>query len=200
MIRLLQAMSCPGTLCPEGWRIDGQPEHGSRLMTLPAWTAEGLLPPGSHAAGLPDVYERCVLDAPNRDCRELLYSALDVHLRLIQTVIPCGVAWIDGSFCRCRREPPDDVDVVIKPADWAALRGATGAAKAKLYALLTLQGAYAIEPAVDIPRLQPVGGAVDAFLCHPGQDDYWRAQWSAVLDAGRNVVSGKVKGFVEVAW
>jgi hypothetical protein len=169
-------------------------------VKLPAWTDEGLLPPGAHPAELPDLYERCVLDAPHREHRELLYSALAVHLKLIQTIIPAGVAWIDGSFCRCWHEPPSDVDVTIKPAGWSALQTVPPEAKAKLYALLTLKGAYATDPPIDISRLQPVGGAVDAFLCWPGQDNYWRGQWSAVLDAERNVISGKAKGFAEVTW
>lgn len=169
-------------------------------MTLPTWTDAGLLPPGIHRAELPDLYERLVLDAPHRERRELLYSAMAVHLKIIQSIIPAGLAWIDGSFCRCWHEPPDDVDIVIKPADWDRLRAAPGVAKAKLYALLTLQDARATDPPVEISRLQPVGGAVDAFLCKPGQDDFWHGEWSRVLDTARNVVKDAVKGFAEVTW
>jgi hypothetical protein len=68
-------------------------------VTLPAWNELGLLPPGAHKADLPDVYERFVVDAPasSRDQRELLYGALATHLRLIQRIIPAGVAWIDSE-------------------------------------------------------------------------------------------------------
>ena len=90
---------------------------------------------------MPDLYERLVLDAPHREQRELLYGALAIHLKIIQTIIPAGLAWIDGSFCRRGHEPPGDVDVVIRPADWNALRAVRAEAKAKLYALLTLQDA-----------------------------------------------------------
>lgn len=169
-------------------------------MTLPAWNEAGLLPPGIHRAELADLHERFVLDAPHREERELLYSALAIHMKIVQTIIPAGLAWIDGSFCQCWHEPPDDVDVVIRPSDWNVLRAAPGKAKAKLYALLTLQEARATDPPVEISRLQPVGGAVDAFLCMPGKDDFWHWQWSVVLDKGRNVVPGKAKGFAEVAW
>jgi hypothetical protein len=169
-------------------------------MALPIWNEEGLLPAGVHPADLAELHERFVLDAPHPERRELLYSALAVHLKIIQSIIPAGVAWIDGSFCRCWHESPDDVDIVIKPTDWNALRAVPGAVKAKLYALLTLQDARATDPPVEISRLQPVGGAVDAFLCKPGEDDFWRWQWSVVLDATRNVVTGAEKGFAEVTW
>jgi hypothetical protein len=81
-------------------------------MALPAWNESGLLP------------ERFVLDAPCRERRELLFGELSTHLRLIQTIIPAGRAWIDGSFCMRATGPPKDVDVVIHPSDWQALQGA----------------------------------------------------------------------------
>ena len=45
-------------------------------MALPAWDESGSLPSGAHGADLPDIYERFVLDAPGRDHRESLFSAL----------------------------------------------------------------------------------------------------------------------------
>ena len=169
-------------------------------MGLPPWTDKGLLPPGTHVAELTDLYERFVLDAPDREHRELLFSALSVHLRLIQTIIPAGSVWIDGSFCTCARRPPEDVDVVIHPRDWKALESVPAEAKMRLYGLLTLLDIAATRPPVNLSRLQPVGGAVDAFLCYPGQEATWRGQWSSVRDADGNVVSGQEKGFTEVAW
>jgi hypothetical protein len=116
-------------------------------MPLPDWNEEGLLPPGAHRAELPDLYERFVLDAPGQANRETLYGALAVHLGLLQRVIPAGKAWIDGSFAMCRELPPGDVDVVIHPADWDALATLSMAARASLYALLTLQDVAVAEPA-----------------------------------------------------
>ena len=74
------------------------------------------------------------------------------------------------------------MDVVIRPADWNALRAVPAEAKAKLYALLTLQDARATDPPFECSRLKPVGGAVDAYLCHPGQEAKWHMLWSSVLD------------------
>lgn len=169
-------------------------------MALPPWNQAGLLPPGTHAASMPDLYERFVLDAPERPRRELLYAALDLHLRLVQTIIPAGKVWIDGSFCTRAQQPPDDVDVVIHPADWNALQGVPAEAKARLYALLTLQDVAARVPPVDLSRLQPVGGVLDAYLCYPGHEAVWDGQWSRVLGADGSVVDGAKKGYAEVAW
>jgi hypothetical protein len=169
-------------------------------MALPAWEESGLLPPGAHRAKMPDLYDRFVLDAPSRQRRELLFRALTVHLDLLKAIIPAGIVWIDGSFCTCRQLPPNDVDVVIHPADWEVLRGVSTEAKARLYALLTLQDVAAREPPVDLNRLQPVGGALDAYLCYPGQEAVWHEQWSRVLNADGSVVANRKKGYAEVAW
>ena len=169
-------------------------------MSLPAWTPAGLLPPGAHRASLTDLYERFVLDAPCREHRETLYAALTVHLRLIQRIIPAGRAWINGSFCTSREAPPNDVDVVIHPAEWTTLDHLPEHAKPYLYALLTLQDVVVAQPTIWLSRLQPVGGVIDAFLCRPGHEATWHDQWSKVTDAGGTVVEGKTKGYAEVAW
>jgi hypothetical protein len=171
-------------------------------MALPAWNELGLLPPGAHTADLPDIYERFVLDAPGRGHRELLFGALTTHLRLIQRIIPAGRAWVDGSFATRRESPPpEDVDVVVRPADWAALASVSDVTRAHLYALLTLQDVAIAEPAVLwFSRLQPVGGLIDAYLCMPGQEATWHEAWSRVTNAGGAVIDGQVKGYAEVEW
>ena len=56
------------------------------------------------------------------------------------------------------------------------------------------------EPPVDLSRLRPVGGALDAYLCYPGQEAVWHEQWSRVLNADGSVVANRKKGYAEVAW
>ncbi len=104
-----------------------------------------------------------MLDAPCREHRETLYAALTVHLRLTQGIIPAGRAWINGSFCTSREAPPNDVDVVLHPADWTTIERLPEQAKSRLYALLTLRDVAVAEPAIWLSRLQPVGGVIDAF-------------------------------------
>ena len=160
-------------------------------MPLPDWTEAGLLPPGAHAAKLPDVYDRFVVDTPNRQDRELPFAALDVHLRLVQRLIPAGKIWIDGSFATRRERPPEDIDVVVHPADWAALDQLPAVGKAKLYGLLTLQDVHVLMPPLELSRLQPVGGVVDAFLCWPGHETTWHNQWSQVRDDNGAVLAAR---------
>jgi hypothetical protein len=170
-------------------------------MALPAWNESGLLPPGAHRADLPDIYDRFVLDAPGRDHRELLFSALTTHLRLIQMIIPAGVAWIDGSFATHREMPPEDVDVVVHPNDWTAVRSLPAEARAHLHALLTLRDVSIAEPEdLWFSRLQPVGGLIDAYLCWPGHEATWHETWSRVTDAKGVVMNGRTKGYAEVVW
>jgi hypothetical protein len=169
-------------------------------MALPAWDESGLLPPGTHRADLPDIYDRFVLDAPDRQRRELLFGALSTHLRLIQTIIPVGRVWINGSFCTRAAWPPNDVDVVIHPADWQALEGAPPAIRASLHGLTTLQGVVVTVPPAEISRLKPMGGAVDAFVCYPGHERIWHNRWTTVTDLDGNVITGRMKGYAEVAW
>lgn len=169
-------------------------------LALPAWTDAGLLPPGIHRTELSGIRERFVLDAPHRPRRELLFEALALHLKLFQAIVPAGLAWIDGSFCRCGPEPPKDVDIVIRPTDWDALRTAPVEVRAKMFGLITLQDARATTPPFEISRLQPVGGVIDAYVCQPGKEAFWQGEWARVLDERRNVVSGSLKGYAEVAW
>ncbi len=103
---------------------------------MPDWTDAGLLPLGVHQADLPDLYERLVLDAPNRERRELLFGALSTHLKLVQDIVPAGLIWIGGSFCAMDAKPPHDVDVVIKPADISALDGASPEVRVQLFGFL----------------------------------------------------------------
>jgi len=169
-------------------------------MALPAWTDAGLLPPGAHAATMPDIYDRFVSDAPEHEERDILFNALTLHLQLIRRLIPAGRAWIDGSFCTRQALPPNDVDVVIHPADRVALEALELPDRARLYMLLTLKDVAIYEPALVFPKLQAVSGLVDAYICAPGHEDVWDANWSRVTDAYGSVIEGKTKGYAEVAW
>ncbi|MGH3941010.1 MAG: DUF6932 family protein [Pseudonocardiaceae bacterium] len=171
-------------------------------MGLPNWTDEGLLPQGIHSAAMPDVYERFVCDAPHREHREMLYGALATYLRLLRRLVSSGRAWINGGFCTQKATEPHDVDVVLHPADWAALEALDERDQTDLLGLLTHQDIIvgSMNPPQWWARLQPVGGALDAFLCYPGQEDMWYRTWSSVKGPDDRIVPGAVKGFVEVSW
>ncbi len=163
-------------------------------MPLPHWTSENVLPPGRHQADLSDLYERFVWDAPYRNEREILFSALSGYLGVVCRLIPSGRAWIGGGLAVRSTVVPHDVDVVLIPDEWGALKRLGEPARSTFYGMFTLKGVIAENPAMYLARVQPVSGLVDGFLCHPGDEDAWEAVWS------RGPVPGSVKGFAEVVW
>lgn len=168
-------------------------------MRLPEWDDRGLLPDGIHAADLADIYDRCVLDAPQRDARENLYSALTAYLGFLREIVPHGKAWIDGGFMMCKDAPPHDVDLVFFPDDWNALASVNESEVADLYSLLTLQHVFCESPSGAFSRLQPFGGKIDAFIGRPNETQYWYSTWSSVKRNGV-LVPSETKGFAEVTW
>jgi hypothetical protein len=163
-------------------------------MPLPHWTAERFLPPGHHPADVADIYERLVCDAPHQNVREILFSALNGYLGVVNRVIPSGRAWIGGDLLSRSDTPPRSVDVALIPDDWGSLKRLQGPAKDALYGLLTLRGAIIEQPVMYLEQVQPVSGLLDGFLCFPGDEQTWAEVWSA-----HQGVVGR-KGFVEVVW
>lgn len=169
-------------------------------MALPEWNDLGLLPVGAHQADLPDIYERLVLDAPNRERREMLFSALSVYLQRAKEFSKSGTAWINGGFAMKKSAPPHDVDIVWFPADWAEVENLPNDKRKDMYGLFTLQDVIVGSPGPEyFDRIQPIGGALDGFLSPPENKDYWFELWSAVKDNGE-IIEGAQKGFVEVVW
>lgn len=170
-------------------------------MGLPAWNAEGYLPDGIHRASMDDIYERFVLDAPERDHRETLFSAFQTYYRLVKRFLPSGAMWVDGGFGTRKATAPHDVDVVLHPSDWAQLEALDDQAETDFLGLLTHQDIIvgSLGP-IWLPRLQPVGGALDSFLCYPGQEPMWMETWSSVKGDDGLIVDGASKGFAEVVW
>jgi hypothetical protein len=171
-------------------------------MGLPNWNADGLLPPGIHSADLAEIYERFVEDAPNRGHRELLFSAFHLYYRLVRRLVPSGKLWVDGGFGTQKGAEPHDVDVVVLPADWSALASLPDAAQRDFLGLLTHQDVIvgSLDPPAWWSRIQPVGGVLDGFVCHPGHEALWAATWSSVKGDDGLIVPGMAKGFVEVVW
>ncbi|RZQ61749.1 DUF6932 family protein [Amycolatopsis suaedae] len=168
-------------------------------MPLPHWTADRVLPPGIHPADLADIYERLVCDAPHQNEREILFSALNAYLGMVARVIPAGRAWIDGGLVLHTDEMPIGLDVVLLPEDWGSLKKLSGRDREALYGLLTQRGAIIGQPAMYLDHVQPVGGLLDGYLCHPGDEEVWEEAWASVRGP-YGPIDGLVKGFVEVRW
>lgn len=170
-------------------------------MPLPDWNADGLLPAGIHSVNLSDVYDRCVSDAGHQAWRGVLYGALRTYIGIVSRIIPHATVWVDGGFLQAKPTAPHDVDIVIHPHDWHHLDHLSAQEEIGLFGALTLQDVIVGEPILTyLERIQPVAGALDAFLCWPGEEDVWIRTWSSVKGADGLIVPGMVKGFAEVTW
>jgi hypothetical protein len=171
-------------------------------MSLPDWTSEGLLPVGIHAGRMADLYDRFVDDAPERAHREMLFSALNTYMMLLKRFVPHGRAWIDGGFATRKASAPHDVDVVVLPNDWEAVAALDDRDANDFLGLLTHQDIIvgSFDPPQWWARLQPIGGALDAFLCYPGHEHIWEQTWASVKGDDGEIVTGMAKGFAEVSW
>ena len=168
-------------------------------MPLPHWTPESVLPPGCHPADLSDIYERFVWDAPQRNERELPFSALNGYIGTIAKIISSGRVWVSGGFSTRLSGMANDVDVVVIPDEWGAIKRLDATGRAALYGMMTLRGVIVEQPVMHLEQVQPVGGLLDGFLCRPGDEDAWDAVWSTVVGPhGR--VDGLVKGYAELTW
>lgn len=92
--------------------------------------------------------------------------------------------------------------MVVHPADWNALLALDEHDQNDLLGLLTHQDIIvgSMDPPQWWARLQPMGGAVDGFLCDPGNEDVWYQTWSSVKGSDGRIITGAEKGFVEVSW
>jgi hypothetical protein len=169
---------------------------------LPALTADGLLPPGIHSATLAEVEELFVNNAPHADHRRVIFSGLDLYMRVLTSKVPSGTMWLDGGFVTHKAQPPSDVDLALL-IDGTTLGALTPEDWQVMFQLVTLQGVQSHAPAIKSPRVQPMGGLIDAFMIEasdPAGRNLWEATWSRVMDEHKRVIPGKVKGFVEVVW
>ncbi len=174
---------------------------GAGGLVIPDLTSDGWLPPGRHPASLEDIELIFVKRAPHADHRDLLFRTLTVYLDMVQQLLPRGSAWVDGGFCTYKDAAPHDVDITLlvprsRAEDMAFIE--------QFLPLLTLKDVHAEEPVSFMsPRMQPMGGKIDAFLCvagDPAQEQYWDTVWSSVKGSDGEIVDGETKGYLEVTW
>lgn len=165
-------------------------------MTIPQVNAnEWLLPLGRHQATLDEIEALFVTEAPFSEQRALIFSAFTTWVTLVEQVLPVSRYWIDGGFVTHKGwAPPSDVDVTIlcQENDLDALGPAE---QNRLGLLLTTPSDG------QRPRIQPMGGLVDAFVTKRGPSGnapYWNQQWSKVRGADGNELVNLSKGFLEV--
>lgn len=164
---------------------------------LPPWNSSGVLDLGVHSTDLDGVRERFVLDAPHTEIREQLFKCLELYLQRVRTFVGPSRVWINGGFAMRKAQPPGDVDLVILPDNSAAIDNLEEQRFYDFLQYLTLQDVFVGSPVpVSLTRMQPVAGAIDAFIARPDDEDYWRKFWSRVKRNGVEV--DESKGFAEV--
>jgi hypothetical protein len=201
-----------------------------RRLTIPAVNEEGLplippvdphthrLPAGRHSAIWAEVKTCFVDEAPQREQRQLAYSALRLWAEMVWQLFPTARFWIDGGFVTHKATAPFDVDalVIVSAPELAkiervikrehqsrelAVRQGLPVPKCptsvRFFGLLSLTDVSAAAQG-GIPRLQPFGGLVDGFLASENNVDvlnYWNAQWST----GEDEQHTGTKGYLEVS-
>lgn len=171
--------------------------QGERLPPLDPFL--GYLPPRQQPYLLTwgEIHEMFVTQAPYRERRQRIFSALQLFADSIWELIPDARLWINGGFTTQKDwAAPEDVDVVIlgnavPPQTKAALLN---------QGLLTLEDVnFSVNAkTMHVPALKTFGGLVDSYLADVKSEEVWRAQWSRVRGPDGKVIEGVKKGFVEV--
>ncbi|WP_404814184.1 DUF6932 family protein [Kitasatospora fiedleri] len=143
-----------------------------------------------------------VTRAPHSETRKRIFDAFALYFTLVQDLIGRGTLWVNGGFCTHKEEPPKDIDLVIiaNPED---IQHFGQAEEERLVQLLTLQGVNVGMPQAFSPRVQPMGGLIDAFFILSEDFDavkMWDTLWSSVKGADGNIIEGATKGYLEVSW
>jgi hypothetical protein len=154
-----------------------------------------------HLATMSEVYQVFVVDAPNRDRRELIFGAFRIYAQLLWTHFPDARLWLNGGFVTYKDAEPHDLDVafLVDSADLAKVFQEESDA----LSLLTFQGVSSQQPVfANIGRLQPFGGLIDSFFVPsdiPQVVDTWKDQWSMASNpAGDGYRNDLFKGYLEV--
>ena len=80
-------------------------------MTLPPFTADGVLPEGGHRASAEEVQVRLVQEFPTSATRSSIHDFWQRHREALQDLLPVHGQWLDGSFASDKVDPAD-ADVV----------------------------------------------------------------------------------------
>lgn len=156
---------------------------------IPAFTDEGVLPPGRYDTDVGEVESRFVMTFPRSLTRADIYDGWRRRREELASIVEVAAEWVDGSFVTSKRDA-GDIDVVVL-ADATEIEALNQEEKQRLAALVT--GAH--------PQI--------AFGCHSfllpvrpeGHPDYekylrMRGYWDEFWSRRRD--SDGQKGYLEV--
>ncbi|OIH85888.1 hypothetical protein BLJ79_03535 [Arthrobacter sp. UCD-GKA] len=147
-----------------------------------------------------EIHRVFVENAPFRERRELIFSALTLYSKVVWSLTPDAKLWIDGGFTTHKPwAAPNDADVVVLVPQDDFVRVVSTELELFL-ALSTLQGVEVGLPNATVQRIQPMAGLVDSFI-QPDLEPVratWHDTWSSVKGQDGRLVAGKRKGYLEV--
>lgn len=169
-------------------------------MPIPDWNNDGLLPAASapHHATLDEIYDRCVLDAPNRERREHLFTGLRLYSESARTILGPGALLISGAFVTQQAEAIGIVAVVI-PDDYGAGRPTDDDLIARAHMLMTQTSVIVGAPTyVGLSDVKPFAGLLDALILYESHRSAVHRRLSRVTDTVGKTVENATKGYLEV--
>lgn len=195
----------------------GMGASAAHAQLPPVDQSTGFLPPGIHPCSWAELEQVFVDEAPHRDHRRRRLHALEVYVESLDELLPGSTLWVDGGFVSHKRDPPFDIDVLVKakPGAWAALMKLVDGEQ-QAFAAWVQAGQQGYPPKTPnltqlsglmthqdvnvsgggyFPRIQPFGGRVDGFIVPADSKqvlDRFRREWMV------DISTGVKKGFVEV--
>jgi hypothetical protein len=156
-------------------------------VVVPAFTADGVLPPGRHAATIEEIEDALVRRFGAGSLRRLLFQGWAARHRALRQLLPV-IEWVDGSFVEAK-QTPRDVDVVTFLPDDAVAR--LSSADLRHLERLFEREHNRQRFHCDVYGVAEYGGGDPRYGAFEAARRYWDRQWSHRRD-------GLEKGYLEV--
>ncbi|MFI5783535.1 DUF6932 family protein [Nocardia sp. NPDC051570] len=170
-------------------------------MDLPGWTDEGLLPPGCWPATIEQVHQRLVLEACDRETRQVVYHGLAAYAGQIREYLSAGRIRLHGRFVT-RDGSPRSADgppliLTVFPANRGELELLSAAEKLRVRALFTMTDLILVSDTRTQPRFKvvhPMGHHIAAHMVRDTDE--------TAYDRGRFAADHTLaeRGVVELSW
>lgn len=158
-------------------------------MSIPAFTDEGLLPPGCHPATVEEVRERFVDAFPESATRAAIFTFWQHHRAATRDLVTVHADLLDGSFVTDKQDPADlDLVALLDGPAYDELPVHRRQLVASLFAGPHTEAVWQCDA-------QPVAVYPEGDLAH-ARTVLARRFWSSYFAGTRD---GGEKGFLEVA-
>lgn len=166
-------------------------------MALPAFNAEGLLPPGAHPASLSEV--RSALVNPqcgDEEMRSAVFSALATWVTLARRAFGPGMCLLGGGFVSSGEASDTAMVVYLPDDDTIAEAAARSDSAVDLVSLRSVIYSYPVGGG--LPERWPVSTVLDAHVTDRHAARAFRHALGSVIAPSGMATVGIVKGYVEL--